>query len=297
LKLFFPLIIKRSVHLIVFLHLTLSVSACSTLSQTEEDIRSGKILYPFSEKTDYIGRDRPGNKFVVRSTVGNAEYEIEIPDAAHNYDIVVPLTNLQTSSGAGSSVAEDSAIPSSSTDREFIAQFPPLEGKTPEETALLDSAFGVGKAQGPTQGPSYTRKLAKITGLYKSRQHEFALIEINNLLAYYPNSPRLYKMKGTILVKLRHFELALSAWERALELEPSDNRLKKGIESLSIKMGASQKRARATDSALNSSPSRAVNTEPIGAQENVSNASNGTNGVIKNAVQNDDDLNFNYDKD
>ena len=104
-------------------------------------------------------------------------------------------------------------------------------------------------------------------------------------------------MKGTILVKLRHFELALSAWERALELEPSDNRLKKGIESLSIKMGASQKRARATDSALNSSPSRAVNTEPIGAQENVSNASNGTNGVIKNAVQNDDDLNFNYDKD
>jgi hypothetical protein len=297
LKLFFPLIIKRSVYLVAFLHFVLCAMACSTLSQTQEDIRSGKILFPFSEKTDYIGRDRPGNKFIVRSTVGNTEYEIEIPDAARNYDIVVPLTNMQASSGAGSSAAEDSSIPSSSTDREFISQFPPLEGKSPEETALLDSAFGVGKAQGPTQGPSYTRKLAKITGLYKSRQHEFALIEINNLLAYYPNSPRLYKMKGTILVKLRHFELALSAWERAFELEPGDKRLKIGIESLSTKMGINQNRGRAADATRSNRPSRAVDTEPSGAPENVSMGPKVTNEVIKNAVQTDDDLNFNYDDD
>jgi len=138
-------------------------------------------------------------------------------------------------------MTDPDAGPSSTTGRELVAEFPRIEGRSPDDLALVDSAFGVTNADGTTQGPSYTVKLAKIVDLYKARNYEFALIEINNLLAYYPNSPRLYKMKGTILIKLRSLDLALGAWVRASELEPMDGRIKRAIANLERKISANKR--------------------------------------------------------
>jgi tetratricopeptide (TPR) repeat protein len=220
---------------------------CKSLTP-QEDILTGTILFPFVQQTDVIGRNPQAEKFVLKSSVGNTEYVIEIPDAARDYDLVVPLADIQ-------SVASDSAAPetrpdlppSSSTDKELISEFPVIQGRNPEDTALTDAAFGVGSSEGPTQSPSYSMKLAKITELYKQRQYEYALIEVNDLLSYYPNSPRLYKMKGTILVKLRNLELAVGAWIRAAELDPMDGRIKKAIASLERKIDANKRSAMVLD--------------------------------------------------
>ncbi len=207
-------------------------------------------MFPFARQTDVIGQNAQNEKFVLKSTVGATEYTIEIPDAARDYDLVVPLADLQS---VGKNQTADTnerpnLPPSSTTDKELVSEFPLMQGRSPEETALTDAAFGVGSSEGPTQAPSYSMKLAKITELYKQRQFEYALIEVNDLIAYYPNSPRLYKMKGTILVKLRNLELALGSWIRAAELDPMDGRIKKAIASLERKIDANKRSAMVLDS-------------------------------------------------
>jgi hypothetical protein len=235
------------------------LTSCATILP-QQDITAGTIAFPFVAQTEAIGLDSPGDKFVIKSTIGGAQYTVEIPDAARDYDIVVPLADirsLDSQTGAASAAATDpDAGPSSTTDRELVAEFPRIEGRSPDDLALVDSAFGVTNADGTTQGPSYTVKLAKIVDMYKARNYEFALIEINNLLAYYPNSPRLYKMKGTILIKLRSLDLALGAWVRASELEPLDGRIKRAIMNLERKISAN-KRTTATQQAVPETPAGA----------------------------------------
>jgi hypothetical protein len=241
----FAILIILAAHSLLF-------SSCKTIAAAvqQDDILSGTILFPFARQTDVIGQNAQNEKFVLKSTVGSTEYTIEIPDAARDYDLVVPLADLQsTGKNQTPNPNERPTLPpSSTTDKELVSEFPLMQGRSPEDTALTDAAFGVGSSEGPTQAPSYSMKLAKITELYKQRQFEYALIEVNDLIAYYPNSPRLYKMKGTILVKLRNLELALGAWIRAAELDPMDGRIKKAIASLERKIDANKRSAMVLDS-------------------------------------------------
>lgn len=47
----------------------------STVSEEEDDILHGTIAFPFLEDQAPIGRDAKEDKFVIRSAVGNTEYE------------------------------------------------------------------------------------------------------------------------------------------------------------------------------------------------------------------------------
>ena len=100
----------------------------------------------------------------------------------------------------------------------------------------LPKAFGVGASDGPKQAPSYTLGIAKITKLYQKKNFEYALIEVNHLLSFFPQSPRLHKMKGTIYVKLHNYPLAEKSWLRALEFTPTDQILRRGIARLQQKI-------------------------------------------------------------
>jgi sugar phosphate isomerase/epimerase len=118
---------------------------------------------------------------------------------------------------------------------------PQLPRDTEADRALLDKAFGVGELGGPQQSPSYTLGLARINEFYQKHQFEYALVEINNLLTYYPTSIKLHKMKGTVLIKLSSLALAERAWLRAAELAPDDPVVKKGLERLRRKMDLERK--------------------------------------------------------
>jgi Flp pilus assembly protein TadD len=122
------------------------------------------------------------------------------------------------------------------TDQELLRtlpKFPNLSAEQDAQAALLNPR---NPDAGPSQAPSYSLGLARIGDFFKARQFEYALIEINQMLAFYPNSPRLLKMKGTVLIKMQQFNLAAVAWEKARSLTPNDRALKRALDRLQYRL-------------------------------------------------------------
>lgn len=200
-------------------------SSCASEDPYDQLI-NGTIAYPFYATNHPLGKHQSlsDNKFVIRTLSGTTEYVVEIPGAAVDYDVEVPIAAI-----GGEEYPKDRVKNATLTDRELVADMPKLSEATQKEKALMDKAFGVGETGGPKQAPSYTLGLSKINDLYRRGQYELSLVEINNLMAFYPTSVKLYKMKGTVLIKLRNLALAEKAWTRASELAPSDAVIKKGL--------------------------------------------------------------------
>ncbi|MCX6123499.1 MAG: hypothetical protein NTV34_01925 [Proteobacteria bacterium] len=126
------------------------------------------------------------------------------------------------------------------TDKELVNTLPSLAKASPKEVALMDAALGVGSPEGPIQSPSYTMGIAKVNQYYRDRNYELALMELNNLVSFYPNSPKLLKMKGTLLLKTGNHELAMRSWQRAVDLAPSDLVLGRAVKRLEERLVAQQ---------------------------------------------------------
>jgi hypothetical protein len=206
---------------------------------TQDAIENGTIAYPFVDETQPLGRNGPTDPFVIKSAVGGKEYTIEIPGEARDFDVQVPLAEI----GAGDQDIMAGGRPNGlaspvATDKEMVAALPRLDKARPTGTAMLDGAFGVGNAGGPKQAPSYTLGIAKVNELFKRRQYEYALVELNQMIAFYPNSPQLHKMKGTVLLKMRNLQLAELAWIKALQLTPQDKALQSALAKLQKRLTA-----------------------------------------------------------
>lgn len=200
------------------------LSGCRT-SDPYQDVVQGTIAYPFYRPTKPIGVDLPEDKFVIKTVTGGSEYSVEIPHAADDYDVEVPIADLSD----GKATPEKEVKNPQVTDRELVANMPRLNQATEEERALMDKAFGVGEKAGPRQAPSYMMGMAKIVNFYRDHKFEYALVEINNLLAFYPTSIKLLKMKGTVLIKMGNLEMAERTWLRAADLAPTDPVIKRGL--------------------------------------------------------------------
>jgi hypothetical protein len=226
-----------------------SCTGSRTADTSMDPILNGTIQYPFVDETRPLGIEPPEEKFIIRSAVGNKEYSVEIPGGARDFDVQVPIADLGSAEDFDQVAGRrpDHLSNPVSTDSEMVATLPRLENEKPTDTTIMDAAFGVGNADGPTQAPSYTLGMAKVNSHYKNRQYEYALIELNSLIAFYPSSPKLHKMKGTVLLKMRNLPLAELAWIKALELEPKDRGLRSALAKL-------QKRIIAASSTRSSAP-------------------------------------------
>ena len=228
------------------------INACATSGQISKPrVAEGSISYPFIADTKPLGRAQPKQPFVIRSAVGGSEYSIEIPDNASRYDIQIPLAELSPKGNMDAisrGLSGEKSLNPANTDKELVAALPALSKNKPNETALMDAAFGVGSPEGPVQSPSYSLGIARVNQYFKERNFELALVELNNLLAFYPNSPKLLKMKGTLLVKTGNRDLAMKSWQRAYDLAPQDAALKRSITQLNERILAEQN-ARATGAA------------------------------------------------
>lgn len=273
------------------------VTSCFSSSHGNDSswdpILNGTIDYPFVDRANPLGENGPAEKFVIRTTMGNTEYTMEIPGAARDYDIEVPLQDLgKLGSGtaqqrfpgapksAGVAAAEVKELSSPQlTDRELVSDMPKLPD--PEDKGLVDGAFGVGQMEGPTQSPSYTMRIARINELYLNKEYEFALVEINNMLTFYPSSAKLYKMKGTILLKLRNLDLGEIAWTRAVELAPTDVALQNGLKRLRERIAYNRKVTIGASGASNAptTPSAIPTIAP-----RISNAANPPSNSVNNTA-------------
>lgn len=231
---------------IAWLGIIVLLVSCSRVRGSYDPAEEGAITYPFYEAPAPIGQDGRDDKLVIKSAVNDTVYTIEIPNSGEDYSVVVPLNELVQAGGDAGRGRRNGKDPSRSevgspvtTDQELTSTLPSPEKARPGEATLMDSAFGVGNKDGPTQGPSYTMGLARINDLYRRHDFEYALIETNNMITFFPTSAKLFKMKGSILVHMRKFDLAEQAWARAADLEPKDpltrsalDRLRRRIRSL-----------------------------------------------------------------
>ena len=214
-----------------------TTSCASARSDSVEAMVRGEaqISYPFYVHTPQLGTAGDHDRFVIRTVSGNTEYTVEVPSAAEDFDVMIPLAETQQQVSLEEKMLK-TARNAQLTDRELTAQFPKPDAKTLKDRQLLDDAFGVSEKTGPRQAPSYSLGLAQLGQMYQRQEFELCLIEINHLLAFYPNAPRLHKMKGSVLLKLNNPRLALKAWYRASELTPEDRVVQKGIRNLTAKL-------------------------------------------------------------
>jgi len=224
----------------------------------DDDPLASQINYPFIAETAPIGINGRRDPFIMRTAVGNTEYTVEIPYNAKDYDIQVPLTNLDLSGPDGrAKKVSNPAV----TDREYERAMPKLDDTQGPDASVVDAAFGVGRSEGPEQSPSYSMGVAKVNDFFKKRDFEYALIEINNLLAFYPTSPKLHKMKGTVHVRMRNLQLAELAWIRALDLDPTDTSLRKALGRLQQRIAQNERTLRSA-----SGQDGAVSPQPVGTR-------------------------------
>lgn len=226
---------------LILLIIAACAEGCSSTQARRAQLTEGNISYPFVSQTSPLGNTLSKRPIVIKSAVGASEYTVEIPDDASRYDIQIPLAEL---SPAGTSpTALSSSQPGlnpATTDKELVAALPSLAKSKPGETAVMDAAFGVGTPEGPVQSPSYSLGIAKVNQYYREKNFELALVELNNLIAFYPNSAKLLKMKGTLLIKTGNRDLAMKSWQRAYDLAPNDSALKRSIDRLNDRILAEQ---------------------------------------------------------
>jgi len=207
--------------------------SCTVADQRVEEQLSGPISFPFGN-TEELGRDGKREPFTIRSNTGDADYQVEFPGGGRDFDIEIPLAvtkpNEQTRKKSEMTAAQAIA-----TDREMVSELPDMNVRSGAGSAVLDKAMGLGTVEG-SQGPSYTLGMAKVRSHYASKNYEYALIEVNNLLSFFPGSPVLYKMKGSILLKLGHNKMAEKNWAKALDYSPTDRALQVALSRLRKKI-------------------------------------------------------------
>lgn len=211
------------------------ISCQSNNSDPYKSLTEGAIDYPFYSSPKKIGYNGSyGKKLVVKSISNNTEYVIEIPNSGEDYNVEIPIA--QNTDYSSSRRKKNKIRNPQSTDRELVNQLPKLSYQSVNERLAIEKGMGLGENGGPSQSPSYIVGLSEISDHYRNREFELALIKINNLLIHYPTSAKLYKMKGTIFIKLRNYQLAEKSWSKAVNLDPSDNLLKKGLERVQQKV-------------------------------------------------------------
>ena len=210
------------------------LNACVTSDPLENENNALPIAPPILTYTAPLGKNSNNDKVVIKSMTSDSEYSIELPGGPTDYDLEVPLAQIGKKDGKKLKSADGPGNPVG-TDRELLASMPRLEDGHANDTATLDAALGVTPENGPTQSPSYTMGIAKANDYYRRQEFEFALIEVNNLLVYFPQSAKLHLMKGTIYLKMQNLNMAEKSWQKAYDLNPTPS-VENGLKRLRTRL-------------------------------------------------------------
>ncbi len=185
----------------------------------------------------------PSQRYVVRMSDGERDWEVEFPEVATGYELKIPLKNNpgMVSSDSHKLTTADKALIEhmrrTNPDMEREGVF-----KDGQNLIVPDENQPAGAANDPTQNnqpgaqankkdptepaptrPSYMLTIEEVQKLYRSGNYELAMVRIADLERAYPNDIKILSMKGTLWLKLGRPELAREAWEQVLQIDP-DNR-------------------------------------------------------------------------
>jgi tetratricopeptide (TPR) repeat protein len=225
--------------------------ACSTvksvLAVSPHDNQSKPIQNPFGDF--YSAAENNKQNIVLRTKKGDRSVEVELPGGGQDMtDFVVPVSPAFSEKGrspasvdpSGSGIDEtyhDRAP--SYTDREIANTFPQGTADTDNRRRDLESSMGVVPSDNdrPDSDRSYLSALDHVKQLFKTGRYEAALMDLDGMVRQYPTDPKVYEMRGTLLDRLGHTDLALKSWNQALRLEPSNLALKRFVERKEQKRG------------------------------------------------------------
>lgn len=162
----------------------------------------------------------PRQRYVVRMSDGQRDWEVEFPEVATGYEIRIPLEGEPKVLGQGDRRAPSAADRAIADD--MVRQNPDLQ----RDPAGKDGE-GEGRdlnGQGARKGPktSYLASLVELRELYRTRNYEVALMKAVELEADYPNDDKVLAMKGSLYRQIGRTELAREAWEQALKVNPTN---------------------------------------------------------------------------
>ena len=210
-----------------------AASGCAS-NATAADVRVPPELLRGSP---YSANGQPSrNRYVVRMTDGQRDWEIQLPEIATAYEVRVPL-----SGAPGGPMGVDMAN-MTSADREILAQneaarrgseeLAPDEGdegqgekpgekpKKPAAGAPAAAGKGALPGQPPSARPSYLLTLERVKELYRTRHYELGLVELVELEKQYPEDEHILSMKGSLYERLGNKSLARDAWQQVLRINP-----------------------------------------------------------------------------
>ncbi len=216
----------------------LAMTACGTPSKSPVVI---VVPSAATSSPEYTGAGAiPSQRYVVRMSDGERDWEVEFPEVATGYELKIPLKNnpgmvsdSHKLTTADKALIEHLRRTNPDMEREGVFK----DGQNlivPDETGatsndpLENNGQNVQKfKKDPTEPaptrPSYMLTIEEVQKLYRSGNYELAMVRIADLERAYPNDVKILSMKGTLWMKLGRPELAREAWEQVLQIEP-DNR-------------------------------------------------------------------------
>lgn len=238
--------------------MTLAVSGCATLQSIfapgPDNRTNTPIRDPFGDPPAAGEPGSPesdGGAMIFRSRRPDGSVELEVPrGAAGVTDFVLPSSSLPAgalqrpaSSPGGDGPGKDESYlnhPPTLADREITHEFSQGAPEDQRTRSRIERGLGLMATDDatPDRSRSYLGALDHIRQLYHATRYEAALIETDALIRDYPTAPRLYEMRGTLLDRLGHEELALRSWNQALRFDPGNASLRAFIERRQARMPA-----------------------------------------------------------
>ena len=193
----------------------------------------------------------PNQRYVIRMSDGERDWEVEFPEVASGYVVRIPLKGEKNDglvwesdnlTAADKELLKQLRRENPNMEREGIyvdgknlndpqgrnelGGFEPGAELNEKGEAIADpgklSPQGKEDSAAPTR-PSYFMGIQDVQKLFRSGNYELAMVRLVQLEKAYPNDVKLLSMKGTLWVRLGKKELAREAWEQVLQVDP-DNR-------------------------------------------------------------------------
>lgn len=240
-----------------------TLAAFALFGCAQQQKRETAIIVPSAATTapEYRGDGSvPTQRYVIRMSDGERDWEVEFPEVATGYEMRIPLKG-QT---RGDKLVWDSEN-LTDADKELLRQMRrdnPGMGREgvfvdganisdPDGTnalgglepgAELDAQGRTVREAGPADlrredeadptRPSYLLGIEEVQRLFKSGNYELAMVRLRQLERAYPNDAKILAMKGTLWAKMGRKELAREAWERVLQIDPQNKAVLEALKRL-----------------------------------------------------------------
>jgi tetratricopeptide (TPR) repeat protein len=207
---------------------------CST-SNTEKKLASLPIENPYASFSLARLTEADAN-VILRTKKGDRTLELQLPGGYHDLsDFEIPLAPdfdaPKAISGSSSSIDDSySSTTAGFTDKQILSGLEKPDPLDDQRRAIEDQLNLVSADSPNEQKKSYLAMMDKIRQLYRLARFEAALLELDQMLKVYSMDPKLYEMRGTLLDRIGKSELALKAWNQALEFDPKNEKLKNFVE-------------------------------------------------------------------